>query len=208
MVNTTSYSDRSRRPWRNLAYPQTEEILLYILLSVLLLVALNARGLWRYFSVHVVGSDRVSISGSLYQLHDWSGILAAQGRVVQALFWATVGFFTYLIVWIIYNFFIDARNDIVAGEYTHPDSYNRTVYWETAIGSKVLFFAVIASIGLFAFCCTRLLPLFAKLFFLAVNHFSFSSSLLGLLASIIGVSVLVHLSNILCRLFILSWRHS
>ena len=133
-----SYNSRVKPSLRRFLVPGAADIALYLFMSLVVLLLVNARAIFNYFSSNnLTGQsigDIIDRKAKNFQ-SIWAQI--SQGRILQIIFWALVGIFIYITVWFIRNILLNIRNDIVADEYVHPLSYKRSKYWHTVIGRKI-----------------------------------------------------------------------
>lgn len=202
-----SYNSRVKPSLRRFVLPGPADIALYLFMSLVALLLLNANPIWHYFSSHnLAGQSLGQVIGQ--NAHGVQSFLAhvSQGRVLQVIFWALVGIFIYILVWFVRNILLNVRNDIVADEYIHPKGYSRSSYWHSVIGRKVFFgISLIVLIG-YLYSLARLLPLLAKVCQDAVNNFSWSPSLVKLFGSWLAVAFLLYLLILLGRVSAIVWR--
>src|SRR3989304_6589736 len=132
-------------PWpivKQLLVPSLPKVLLEVLAAVLLLALLNGRGIWNSVnSGSLVASHRDVgdiISENALSVYNFIDSFAS-GRLLQAAFWIFVGCTAYILIWLVGNILYNIRNDVVAGDYVHPRTYNRLVYWESILARKFLF---------------------------------------------------------------------
>lgn len=193
---------------RQLFLPSLIEMLLYILTSVILLLASNVKAIWDYLSFDPAGQHKAAalINGSGNETS--AGILGSslQGRLGQMIIWGVVGVAIYVVIWFLRNTIINLRNDLVADEFVHPRSYNRSRYWQSIIARKAFFgFMSIVFIG-FIYLLFKLFPVLSSMFFFGTHQLD-QSHITQLVGSLLALAVLLHVLVVLARMTINSWRY-
>ena len=207
-----SYSTRQQRAreTRHFFLPDLTEFLLYLTLSFLLLIIIEAGNLWDYFNQNVVGQTG-GFSSVFNQnvpfLHKVTS-LTTGGPLLQFLFWALFGIFIYIFYWFAKNLVIDFYNDFVIGKYyiaqIHVDEKR---YWLSVVMRNLVFVLSLVLMIVFIFEGGRLIYDMASLFFTSLTSFHGLVSLLDIFASIVMTAVLMHVFIVLIRVTVISWRY-
>ncbi len=190
---------------KDLFLPNPFHMLLYLLTSVVVLVALNASKFWDYLTRDYNGqAHSLELFGSG---EDGSGILGSStsGRLGQMLVWGLVGVVIYIVIWFLKNIVTNLHNDVIADEYVHPHSYNRTKYWKSVVSRKALFVVIASVLVGYIYLVIQLLPVLISYFYQMVINFNYQNGLYGL-ASVASTTLLMHILVSLCRLTISAWR--
>ena len=203
-----SHSSRTSGDIKQLLIPPTSQLLLNLVLAALILLALNARAVWHYFTRGINENSRVEL-GDLIQakapaLYDFVDSVT-HGRLVQILFWLFVGCIVYLIIWSIGNFFTNIRNDIVADEYVHPSSYDRTDYWSSVLARKVVLACTIFVLVAYTYAGAKLIILLADLCYRSVLEFSWLDTTITFAGCLIATTLVLQIFAFLWRFVINSW---
>lgn len=190
---------------KDLFLPSPLHLVLYLLTGTVILAAINTTRFWNYLSHNPVGRTR---SLELFGSGNGSdGILggSTSGRVSQMLVWGLVGITIYVVIWFLKNIIINLRNDVVADEYVHPHSYDRTKYWKSVIARKVLFIFIVGVFTGYLYLLTQLTPILQGYFFQMVTQINGTTLSYGM-ASVASAALLLHVSISLFRLTISAWR--
>lgn len=204
MSDMESGSDRLSHRWRNFLFPEPLDLILYSFIAIFLLVLMNIVSLWDYISQNLIGGDSSAVVSSLPKISRVNDLISAHGRVTVALFWAAIGFVVYLLFWVIYSLIIGVRNDVVASHFVRPSGGRGLGYWKSVFNYKGELVLVMILSVLFIFCCFKLVPVFSQLFLVSLLRFS-KSSVINLVASIIGLTLLIHIANVLRRFLMDAW---
>lgn len=202
-----SYNSRVKNSLRLFLQPGGADIALYLFLAMMLLLGLNAKNIWDYFSSQNLVSQ--NLGQLISQNEPWIPTFLkklSEGRLLQGVFWAVLGTFIYILVWSLRNLTVNIRNDIVADEYIHPAEYKRFLYWRSIIARKVTF--VVATVVWVAFIISsvQLISSLANLCRQAVSNSNWMSSVMQLLGCWIVVSILIYLFMLLSRIVMIGWR--
>lgn len=169
--------------------------MLYFMVGFILLVALNCRNIWHYFTNKALGvsSEQVGLTNFF---SSFSG-----NRLTQILLWALLGLWLYVVFWFLRGIIVNIYNDVIADEYLHPKNYHRAQYWKSVVGLKVFFIASLVVTILYTIFAISLLSELSFIFYQAIENFKWGHSSLvwslGILAAGLITYVfvtLVHLS--------------
>jgi hypothetical protein len=189
--------------------PSLPKLLLELLIGAFLLTALNIRSIWTYFTSGILATTQFDLGDLINQkargLHDFLNNIS-RGRFLQIVFWLFVGCIIYLLIWFIGNLITNVRNDIVADEYMHPAAYNRKNYWESVIARKIFFWCIVVVLIAYISAAFRFCIALAKYCNSALINFSWSRSLVVVVASIVITAILLQLLTILARIVANSWQ--
>ncbi len=205
-TNTKSYNTVVGVTSRQYLLPGMAQVVLYLILSAMVLLALNAHNIWRYISDQIL-IPQTDLGPS--SNNDWIGRgwhFLTHGVWLQILFWILVGCLVYIFIWFVGNIVANIRNDIVADDYKHPASYNRFKFWESVLARKT-FFGVSALLLIIYFVFfIRLASLLAELCYSAVTNFEWATSSKDLLGALISCAVLIYLLVLLAHITANAWR--
>jgi len=190
--------------------PSRTELGAYLLISIVLLLAYNAKTL-----VNILNDKFLAVSGAsagydFGSLMDrFSGFFntVTSGRLTQMLFWAFVGSTIYVIAWFAKNILVSLRNDLVADHFAHPSSYSRLTYWESAIAKKIFLGAI--AIVFFTFvsvCLILVLPALAHLAFATLYDFQMPQTAIELAFAVVGTGSLIYLFVLLVKTASHTWK--
>lgn len=203
-TNTKSYNTTVGATAKPYLLPGIAQILLYLLLSILLLLALNARNIWRYFSDTVVISQSQLEPSSSWISRTWDSVL--HGIWLQILFWILVGCLVYIFIWFLSNIIANIRNDIIADDYKHPAFYSHYKFWESVLARKVFFGVSLTLLIIYFFFFARMTKLLAQLCYSAFSNFSWTSSLQSTVGAIISCAFLIYILILLLHITANAWR--
>jgi len=184
-------------------------IILYFLSGAVLLAALNARALWKYFAGISVGSSASANTLLSQKVHDLGAFVDSvlSGRVSQIVFWSLVGCVVYIAIWLVKNVIVGLENDVIASRFVHPRQYNKITYWGSVLAHKIFFvcgvalFIVYTSLGI-----EFILPLMTRVFYLAVTNFTPRISLSNIAAMILCGGLVIYVWVLMTHILINSWR--
>lgn len=206
--NIHSYNSRTSATLK-LLIPGTPQILLDLIVGILVLLALNARAIWHYFTRGITDDSQVAlgslISEKLPFLADLSDRLS-QGRFVQVVFWLFVGCVVYMFIWLIGNFITNIRNDIVADEYLHPKYYNRAGYWGSVMAHKMMFICTLFILIAYIYAGAKLLALLAGQCYQTLLNFSWLRSPIILIAAVLVSALVIQIFFFLLGFVRNTWR--
>jgi hypothetical protein len=124
MTQPLTFSDRLR----SIVKPTTAQVLAFILLSLVLLLASQFAPFLARLGITSAALDVTKTQlDSRLQIVLQSPI-AAQAALLA--FWATVGLLAYLVCWGLYNLLIEARNEVtLTTAYTNRTDYSNAKHW-------------------------------------------------------------------------------
>lgn len=194
--NIRSYNSRTSEALKRLFIPTPPQLILDVTLAVLILLSLNARAIWHYFTQGITADSQVQlgnlISERLPFITETLDRLA-HSRLGQILFWLFLGCVVYLFIWLIGNFVTNIRNDIVADEYLHPKSYNRAGYWGSVLAHKVMFICTVIILLAYIFAGSKLIILLGGLCYQALLDFYWLRSSVTLLGALLVSAVVLQI---------------
>jgi hypothetical protein len=188
--------------------PSMSQLLLYALIGMLLLIALNVGRAWDYLNKTILkprgGLDSI-ISTNAPALHKILNSLS-QSIILQVIFWIFVGCVVYVIIWFVKNIAINMLNDITADQYIHPRAYRRTRFWGSILGRRIFFWVSAVILVLYLITSTRLLVYMANLCYRFVVDFQPAQSTLQLIEVVAATTGLIYLLVLIVHVAINSWR--
>lgn len=191
--NIHSYNSRPSEVLKQLFIPTPSQLVLDFTLAIMILLSLNVRAIWHYFTRGITPDSQVElgslISERLPFVTDFLDRLA-RSRLIQILFWLFIGCVVYLVIWLIGNFITNIRNDIVADEYMHPKSYDRSGYWGSVLAHKVMFVCTVFILLAYTLAGSKLIISLGTLCYQALLEFHWLRSPATLLGALL-VSVLI-----------------
>lgn len=201
-----SYNNRWSMSLRDFFLPNGTQISLYLLVSSLLLVLINAEAIWRKFSSYYL--DQASFGDAFAQstptITDFINKLQGS-RIPLFIFWAFVGCSVYIFIWFIINIISNIRNDIVADSYLQPKNSSRRLFWESVIARKILLFFCIVVLAAYTLVGLKFLVVVADFFYSAIDIFKYVSGA-KILVSVLIVSFLLYVFILLSHLTTNLWR--
>jgi hypothetical protein len=209
MVRFKSQSEMSRHQARNFFVPSGAEISLYILFSIVLVVVLNSGDIIQRLSNNYIGSpqDLKANFTTLSSSFSRSFSTALGGRLGQMLLWSFVGALAYIGLWLAKNILNSFENDVISDHYMHPSAYSRAGYWGSSFSIKIFLAAeVLITAGFLFVSITTLLPSLSALAGSAAYDFSWSSSVLYILVSLIGTAMVLYAAVVLLKLLSHLWK--
>jgi hypothetical protein len=193
---------------KNILIPSGSQLLLYFLMAVVLLVALNIKNAWDYLNKTVLipegGIDSI-ITTHAPSLHKILNSIS-QSIILQVVFWVFVGCGVYVIIWFIKNIAINLLNDITADQYVHPHAYKRYRFWTGIIGRRLFFWITALVLVAYLSVSARLLFYLAGTCYDAVANFDSYSSLLVIGESLLSVTGLIYIGVLLIHIAMSSWQ--
>jgi hypothetical protein len=208
-TETKSHNTRSDLALKELLIPSGPKVWLDVTLAVLLLILLNVRGLWDYFTTGVLDADQTDVSDVINDkaqgLHHFLDRIS-QGRFLQVVFWLFVGCVVYMIIWFVRSIFTNIRNDFVADEYVHPISYNRNIYWESVIARKLFFVSVLVVFIAYVIIGFKLALVLASLCYNAIVNHELSHTLIVITSSIVVTALMIQILTVLMHLLGRAWK--
>lgn len=140
--------ERQVKSIKDFLLPSWNEVLLYFVLSLVFMLAINASVVWKllndYSGINVVESSsalRIQFD-SFYEEYFASKFLA---RVAVFVFWGMVGSITYMMVWAIWHFYLRIKEDIDESKY--ETNKKSSSFWQSRLSQHLLvFFSTTAGI--------------------------------------------------------------
>ena len=189
--------------------PSVSQLVLYLLITTLLLVAFNLGHIWDYLNNNILasGSDGLGdiIGDDSSSLHQFFNSIS-HSVVLQVVFWVCLGSLIYLFIWFVRNIVINILNDVVAANYVHPQGYNRFHYWESIIARKVFFAISLAILIFYFFAGWRLVDSLSELAYRLFPDFTDPQNFLKLAGIVVVIMALVHSFILIIRITVNSWR--
>jgi hypothetical protein len=194
--------------WK-LLFPSELQTFLDLLLGLLLLIILNAKGLWNYFTNGFLAAQQSEVSDIITQkvqgIHHFLDTIS-KGRFLQIVFWLFVGCVVYLLIWLSRSMLTNIRNDIVADEFTHPESYSRIGYWGSVLAHKLVLICIFVVLIVYFFAGFRLVSLIAKWAYTALENFQALRTSAEILGAVLATAFLLQILFALIRIFTNSWK--
>jgi hypothetical protein len=206
--NIESHSSSVGATSKRFLLPSGTQLLLYALVGILLLIALNLKNAWDYLNHTVLqpqgGLDNI-ISEKAPAVHKFLNSLS-QSIALQVVFWIFVGCVVYIIIWFIRNIATNILNDIVADKYVHPASYNRSMYWGSILARKVFFWISVIVLVFYLVTGTRLLVYLSNLAYRFTVNFNLVHSLWEFVQIIAATTGLIYVLILIVHVAVNSWR--
>ena len=190
MAEFQTGSQGSQHRFRNFFSPGWAETLLYLLLSLIIIIGLNAGSVINKLSNNYIGSPKGLKTNFSTLSSSFSNAFSSAlgGRLGQIILWAFVGSLAYMALWLARNVLNSFENDVISAHYLHPSSYSRAGYWGSSVAVKIFLAAGLFMFAAYAFIAvTAVLPAVAALAGSAAYNFHASTSPLYIAFCIIGV---------------------
>jgi hypothetical protein len=162
--NSQSYNTTvlGRSPFKFLL-PQLPQLVLYMALTFLIVLAFNVPAIWNGLTSAGPGWSEITSSntGGLYKA--WHAV--SNSNFVAAFFWGALGCAIYLAFWFIRSLITNIRNDLVVASYVHPVTYKEYLFWRSLILRKLFFGLSLLALLVYMYAGTKI--------FGALAHFSF-----------------------------------
>jgi hypothetical protein len=204
-----SYNSAGQRVIGGLRKPSIADAVIYFIAGALFISAINYRDVWSVINNSVqtkVVDTSALIDDKLAGVGDRINHLL-DGRVGQMIFWAIVGCFIYMLIWLIQNTLINLRNDVVADQYLHPKSYKRSGYWEGVIAQKIFFVALVVSFFIYIFLSYSVfVPILSQIFYVTIFGFEVPGSILLLSLVFLLSAIMIYTFVLLTKLLINSYQ--
>ncbi len=209
MAKFTTGSEASLHEARNFFVPGWAEVFLYILLSIVIILILNAGSIISRLSNNYIGSpDKLKANFStLLDGFNHSFSSALGGRLGQILLWAFVGAMVYMGLWLARNLLNSFENDVISAHYLHPSGYNRASSMGASLSAKIFLLAeVIITVGFIFTAVTAALPAVAALAGSAAYNFHTSTSPFYIAFAVLGIGLIIYVAMVLLRLLAHLWK--
>jgi len=209
MAEITSMSQADQHEVRNFFVPGWAEVSLYLILSIIVILILNAGSIISKLSNNYIGSpDKLKANFSTLSAgfnHSFSSALG--GRLGQILLWAFVGALVYMGLWLARNVLSSFENDVISSHYLHPSSYKRVNSLGASLSAKVFLVAeLIITVVYFFMAFTAALPAVAALAGSAAYDFHAATSPFYILFAVLGIGVIIYVAMVLLRLLAHLWK--
>jgi hypothetical protein len=209
MVRFRSESEIESHEAKNFFVPSGAGIVLYVLLAMIAVLALNAGNIIQHLSSNYIGPPE-NLKANFTTLYDGfshSFSTALGGRLGQMMLWAFVGALAYIGLWLAKNVLNSFENDIISDHYLHPSTYSRAGYWGSSFSVKIFLAAlVLITAGYVFILVTSVLPSLSALAGSAIYKYDWSSSPLYLLVAILGAALAFYITQVLLRLLAHLWK--
>jgi hypothetical protein len=208
-VDLNTGSQMSSHKLRDFFMPSWAGVVLYLLLSAIILLALNAGSIISWLSYSYIGSPEKLKTNFTTFSNGFSDSFSSAlgGRLGQIMLWAFVGALAYLALWLARNVFNSFENDVISDSYIHPSTYSHASYWTSSLSVK-LFLAstVIITVGYFFIAIRAVLPAIAALAGSAVYNFEPSTSVAYIISAVAGTAMVLYFGFILLKLVHRLWK--
>lgn len=206
--NIESHSSSVGTTSKQFILPSGAQLLLYALISILLLLALNVKNAWDYLNNTVLvpqgGLDSI-LAQKAPGIHKFIGSVS-QSIALQVVFWIFVGCVVYVFIWFMRNITTNVLNDIVADKYVHPESYKRSKYWGSILARKVFFWSSTAVLVLYLITGTRLLVYLSQLAYRFTVDFHLVHSLWQYVQIVAAATGLIYILILIIHVCVNSWH--
>jgi len=192
---------------KKFVFPNGFQLLLYFLLSVLIVIFINAKTAWKDLSDSVLLPqnglhDLVQPGGTVDMV--WRNI--ANSQLPLIVFWALIGCLIYLFIWFVKSIVTNLQNDMIADLYQHPSTYSRSGFWANVIGHKVLFVTAVLVTIIYIYALFIFLPLVSHQAYRSIKYFESSLDILYVVIIIAGIMLLIHMFLLLIHMILNMWK--
>jgi hypothetical protein len=209
MAEIESQSELSSHRARRFFVPSAAELVLYVVLSLVLVLVLNAGSIISKLSNNYIGEPQ-HLKANFSTFFDGfsnSFSSALGGRLGQILLWSFVGAITYIAIWLLKNVLNSFENDIIAAHYMHPAAYDRIGYWGSSFAVKIFLGAtLIVTAAYFFIILTAILPSLAALAGSAAYQVRPSVSPLYIGFVVLMMALALYLAVLLTKLVSHLWK--
>lgn len=194
---------------KRLLIPTLNELIIYSILGVVILVVANLRVLLN-LQLSTGTSDSIGSIFHFYSTNIFVHIdqVEAIGRLTNVLIWAGVGALAYMIVWGLLGAFTGVENEFIEEtSYTEIDGKHQQRFWQSFV-SRGLFraAALLLLLLLTSFAIQVLVPASALLVKIWLNHPASLRNCLYALVGFLDIVVLMYLYAVLLRLIFMRTR--
>ena len=202
-----AHSSRASLSLRQFFIPTLSQSSLYLLISCLTLILINARAIWELFSNNYLTNASFnefvnqSAPGVTQQINQLQA-----SRLPLYILWGLIGCSIYIIVWFISTTAGNIRNDLIADSYLHPIDYDRRGFWGSVIGRKAFLLFLSITLIAYVYAFVQFLGAISKLFYSAIEDFRLSPSVVEIVLSIAAVAILIHVLIVITHLVYNSGR--
>jgi hypothetical protein len=188
--------------------PSGTQLLLYALVGILLLIALNIKNAWDYLNSTVLkpqgGLDSI-LARKAPGIHKFLSSVS-QSIALQVIFWVFIGCIVYVLIWFMRNIATNILNDIVADKYVHPEDYKRSKYWESILARKFFFWASTVVLVLYLAAGATVLVYLSQLAYQFTVNFQLVYSLWQYLQLAAAATGLIYILILIIHVCVNSWR--
>jgi len=205
-----SYNSHMAHSVKSLFPPSWVEAVIYFLSALVLLGILNYRAFTNNLGTRS-GVDQTTLNSYLHdKLANSTDFISRllQGRIASILFWAFLGSFIYMIIWIVQNLIVNIENDVEAGKFKGLESAEKKqAYWHSVISSKIFFgCAVLVSIIYLVALINFFLPVASRSFGLAVTDYHPLKSFFSIIVSTFFTALLLYILILTIRAVNRAWH--
>jgi hypothetical protein len=187
---------------KDLFIPSGLSVLLYLLISLLMLAALNLAAFGVVLTGRAFNSN--DITPLTAQLSDFQDRL---GTPIVMVFWLFIGAAVYSAIWLVESVFFVAKTEFDETRYFAPGSTLRKRYLKTALASNLfLVLMIILWVVYIAFYLRWLLPVYSSLFHNGLLAMPVSEQLTDIAAAVVGNAFAIYLLLLMRRMLTALWR--
>ncbi|HET6864230.1 MAG TPA: hypothetical protein VFH37_03490 [Candidatus Saccharimonadales bacterium] len=183
--------------------------ILYLLLGMIIIIALNAGSIISRLSNNYISSpERLRANfTTLSSGFSNSFSSALGGRLGQIMLWAFVGAIVYMGLWLARNVLNSFENDIISAHYLHPSGYSSVQTWGSSLSIKLFLVAEgIITVAYFFIALTAALPAVAAMAGSAAYNFNAHSSPLYIILAVLSAALILYIGVVLLRLLAHLWK--
>ena len=183
--------------------------ILYLLLGMIIIIALNAGTIINRLSNNGISSpDKFKASFSTLSTGFSNSFSSALGgRLGQIMLWAFVGAIVYLGLWLARNVLNSFENDIISAHYLHPSGYSSVQTWGASLSIKLFLVAEgIITVAYFFIAVTAALPAVAAMAGSAAYNFNAYSSPPYIVLAVLCAALILYIGAVLLRLLAHLWK--
>jgi hypothetical protein len=200
--------ENQEKRFLNFIVPSWVDVITYIVLSCLLLFALNASKLWHAFVDKQANAyDTVGSSYTMLNF-DNNRLMSFAGDFSVLLFWLAVGSLVYVTIWLTQNSLSEVKHEIGEGQMVSGDMVKRN-YLHSLIAHYIFFCALtLLTLISFYFVAGFIFPIVNAAFYgtiITFQQFDVLNIVSGV-AAILLLAVILYLLKLLVQIYIRFWR--
>jgi hypothetical protein len=182
--------------------PQAPQLILYLFVSLLILLALNVPAIWDLLTAGSGLSGVAAQDSGFYKA--WH--LVSSSNLVAGLFWGALGCVFYLVIWFFRSIVTNIRNDLVVASYVHPVTYKEYLYWRSVILRKVFFGLSFLTLLAYLFALTKLFGGLANFCYWRAENGLNYTGYIQLLGAVVAGMLLLHGFTLILKLTLNFWQ--
>lgn len=209
MSKIESQNEQAADNLKNFFVPSFAAGILLFLLGTFLLLAYNTGQIINWVgSGYLESANQLNLSINVLNNGFTNSFnTALDGRLGQIIFWSLLGALLYIVLWFLRNFINSFENDVIVDHYLHPQNFNRSGYWGSAIAGKIFFTAIVVVLIAYTFLALKvIMPAVGALTSTSIYNFRLPASVFYIVLCVLIPTVVIYLWSLIVRVLSHLWK--